>query len=195
MSAPKTHALPPVDRLVAAATDLFYQRGFNAVSVEDIVEAGQVTKPTLYRRFHSKDNLGAACLERLTDVEHRAWDEIAAAAENDPRTELRGFITHYARRIAAPEFRGSAFTNAASELTRSDNPGRQVAERFEAEVRSHILDICRRAGSAQPELLAGGLYLLLQGAAASRHFSQSAVLNLSLTDAASILMTAHLPPS
>lgn len=194
MSARKRHALPPADRLVAAATDLFYQRGFNAVSVDDIVEAGQATKPTLYRRFQSKDNLGAACLERLSLAEHGAWREIAEAAAGDPRAELVGFITHYAARIRAPEFRGSAFTNAAAELISADNPARQVAERFEAEVRAHVLDLCQRTGSAHPELLADGLYLLLQGAAASRHFSASNVPSSSLMNAASMLMAAYLPP-
>lgn len=194
MSARKDPDLSPADRLVAAATDLFYQRGFNAVSVDDIIEAGQVTRPTLYRRFQSKDNLGAVCLERLTQAEHLAWRRIAAAAAGDPRAELHGFIIHYAERIAAPDFRGSAFTNAAAELLEADNPGRQVAERFEAEVRLHILGLCQRARGARPELLADGLYLLLQGAAASRHFSGSNVPSSSLIIAAAALMTAHLPP-
>ena len=49
--------------LLACALDLFSQRGYDAVSVQEIVEAAGVTKPTLYHYFGSKRGLLAALVE------------------------------------------------------------------------------------------------------------------------------------
>jgi AcrR family transcriptional regulator len=65
-SSPRTAA---ADRLIVTATDLFYRRGFRAVGVEEVVLASGVTKPTLYRNFASKDELGAACLDMVVQQE------------------------------------------------------------------------------------------------------------------------------
>lgn len=60
-------------RLEDAAAALFAQKGYARATVDDIVDAAQVSKPALYRHFESKKHLHMALLER-----HR--DELAAAA-------------------------------------------------------------------------------------------------------------------
>ena len=47
--------LPPRERIVKAARDLFYARGVRAVGVDEIAEAAGTNKMTLYRHFASKD--------------------------------------------------------------------------------------------------------------------------------------------
>ena len=54
--------LPPRERIVKAARDLFYARGVRAVGVDAIAEAAGSNKTTLYRHFDSKDELVAECL-------------------------------------------------------------------------------------------------------------------------------------
>jgi AcrR family transcriptional regulator len=56
-----------------AAARLFAGSGYDATTVDDIVNAAQVSKPALYRFFESKQHLYLTLLER-----HR--DELAAAA-------------------------------------------------------------------------------------------------------------------
>jgi AcrR family transcriptional regulator len=57
---------PPDNRnaLIDVALRLFSSRGYDAVGVQEIVEAAQVTKPTLYYYFSSKRGLLDAVLER-----------------------------------------------------------------------------------------------------------------------------------
>ena len=50
--------IPPRDRLLAVAAELFYRHGIRAVGVEAIAEAAGTNKMTLYRHFPSKDELG-----------------------------------------------------------------------------------------------------------------------------------------
>ena len=54
-----------MERIEAAATRLFAERGFAATTVDDIVEAAGLTKPMLYRHFESKRELCVTLLERF----------------------------------------------------------------------------------------------------------------------------------
>src|SRR3569623_1359443 len=47
--------LPPRQRILAAADDLFRRQGIRGVGVEAIAEAAETNKKTLYRHFPSKD--------------------------------------------------------------------------------------------------------------------------------------------
>jgi AcrR family transcriptional regulator len=51
------------DRLVGRALKLFAARGYEAIGVQEIVEAAGVTKPSLYHHFGSKEGLLKAMLE------------------------------------------------------------------------------------------------------------------------------------
>src|SRR5437763_2297014 len=55
----------PRDRILAAASDLFYRYGIRAVGVDAIAEAAGTNKMTLYRHFDSKDQLVAEYLRCL----------------------------------------------------------------------------------------------------------------------------------
>src|SRR5436190_1449713 len=57
--------IPPRERILAAATELFYRHGIRAVGVDAIAEAAETNKMTLYRHFTSKDELVAEYLRKL----------------------------------------------------------------------------------------------------------------------------------
>lgn len=56
-------------RLAATALELFLERGFEAVSVADVAAAAEVSKPTLFRYFPSKEDL---VLDRFADHQDEA---------------------------------------------------------------------------------------------------------------------------
>ncbi|MEV6573668.1 TetR family transcriptional regulator [Streptomyces sp. NPDC051577] len=56
-------------RLAATALELFLERGFDAVSVADVAAAAEVSKPTLFRYFPSKEDL---ILDRFADHQDEA---------------------------------------------------------------------------------------------------------------------------
>ncbi|GAB4440869.1 MAG: TetR/AcrR family transcriptional regulator [Chloroflexi bacterium OHK40] len=50
---------PTAVKIVDAASHLFLQRGYKAVSITDIIRAAEITKPTLYYYFSDKEELFA----------------------------------------------------------------------------------------------------------------------------------------
>ena len=52
------------ERVLDAASDLFYRHGIRAVGVDLVAEVAGTTKKTLYDRFGSKDELVARYLRR-----------------------------------------------------------------------------------------------------------------------------------
>jgi TetR/AcrR family transcriptional regulator len=69
-------------RLLAAATDLFTQRGYAATTVREIVGAAAVTKPVLYYYFRNKEGI---YLELMRQAFSRLDELIAGSAGNRGR--------------------------------------------------------------------------------------------------------------
>jgi AcrR family transcriptional regulator len=90
---------PMRERLLAEATRLFAQNGFEGTSVQQIVEAAGVTKGAMYHYYDSKDDLlyevyhrlltmQLARLERLADGPGSAQQRLWAATVDVVRTSL-----------------------------------------------------------------------------------------------------------
>ena len=55
------------ERILDAASRLFYQEGIQAVGIQRIIEEANTVKASLYAHFKSKDDLVAAYLQREYD--------------------------------------------------------------------------------------------------------------------------------
>ncbi len=73
-----TRATAVPQRLLAEATRLFAERGFDRTSVQEIVEAAGVTKGALYHYFGSKDDLLHEVYARVLRMQTERLEEIAA---------------------------------------------------------------------------------------------------------------------
>src|SRR5438045_7398085 len=81
------------ERLVAAAIELFYRRGFGAVGVDQVIAAAGVTKTTFYKHFEGKDDLMVAAVQRRDEWEGQAWDRAARQlAGDDPVRQLLAML-------------------------------------------------------------------------------------------------------
>ena len=78
-------SIPPRERLLKAAEELFHRYGIRGVGVEAIAEAADTNKMTLYRHFPSKDELVAEWLRGIVAEKERMWSEIDAKHPDDPR--------------------------------------------------------------------------------------------------------------
>lgn len=156
-------------KVFEAAKELFYRRGIRAVGVDEIVCEAGVTKPSLYRAFKSKDELVAACLEEAGREGREAILAAIAKAGDDPRNRMSALIRHFADKLACPDFRGCLASNVAVELPEPEHPGRLVLQHCKTQMRSLIADLARDLNSPEPDVLADGLMLVIEGAISTHH--------------------------
>src|SRR6476659_2443209 len=182
---------PPRERILAAASDLFYRHGIRAVGVEAIAEAAGTNKMTLYRHFDSKDQLVAEYLRCLATEAGRFWTELEAAHPGDPRAQLRGWLGAMQAHVADADQRGCALANAAIELPEKDHPARRVIEEFKVAQRAKLIQLCRAAGLIEPDMLADELHLLLEGARVTAQSVGSDDLGARLVRMGEAMIAAH----
>jgi len=109
---------PAGNRLLDAASDLFYDRGIRAVGVDLIAEIAGTTKKTLYDRFGSKDALVALYLLRRAHRWQAHVRDRVDAAGLDGVLQLFDVLEEW----MAGQRRGCAFVNAYAELGDTDHP-------------------------------------------------------------------------
>jgi AcrR family transcriptional regulator len=195
VSAPASTTIPPRERILSAASDLFYRLGIRAVGVEAIAEAAGTNKMTLYRHFDSKDALVAEYLRCLATEAGRFWTELEAAHPGDPRRQLRGWLASMQEHVADADQRGCALANAAIELPEKNHPARRVIEEFKAAQRERLVGLCAAAGVSEPELLADELFLLLEGARVSAQSSGPTGPASRLVRMGEALIASHRAPA
>jgi AcrR family transcriptional regulator len=172
VSAGSHSKIPPRERILAAARELFYARGIRAVSVDAIAEAADTNKMTLYRHFESKDVLVAEYLKGIAKDYQGQWHMVAAKFPGDPEGQLKGWIDHIAAGHGEDD-RGCPFANAAVELPEKDHPARTVIENVKIMHRDRLAELCRSAHFKDPEGLANQIVLLLEGARIDRQCGSS----------------------
>ncbi|MCO4696342.1 TetR/AcrR family transcriptional regulator [Streptomyces sp. RO-S4] len=162
--------IPPLTpagrRIVAAAEELFYERGITAVGVDLIAEHSGVTKRTLYNRFGSKDNLVAAYLAERD----RRWRSAVRAAVEESGTAEEAVTAPFEtlREWSATDTRGCAFINALAELPDPGHPAHRVATDQKRWLLRLFEELAGAAGCPDPAALAARLLVLHEGALATR---------------------------
>jgi AcrR family transcriptional regulator len=151
------------DRVLDAATELFYSQGIRAVSADKIIERAEITKVTFYRHFRTKDALVVAYLERQAAWERQALDELRAGTGDDAEA-LRRFAHAVGTETCRPGFRGCSFINAAAEYADPDSPVRKVVAEHRAWYRQTFAAMAAELGVAEPGQAADELMMLRDGA-------------------------------
>jgi len=183
--------IPPRERLLAAAGELFYRHGIRAVGVEAIAEAAGTNKMTLYRHFASKDELVAEYLRQCAKAVDAGWERLEQAYPGDALAQLRALIRDMADHAVRTDTRGCPLVNAAVELPEKDHPARRVIEEHKTGWRTRLAKLCRAAGLSEPELLADELNLMLEGARVTAQSVGSEGLHERLMRISEALIASH----
>jgi AcrR family transcriptional regulator len=177
--------LPPRERLVRAASRLFYYEGVRAIGVERLIAEAGVTKATFYRHFASKDDLVVAYL--LTkDAYYKGVAEPLAAA-HPPAEAIDLIFEAIAEHARERGFRGSPFMNAAAEYPDADHPIRGLVKSHRDWIRALFQDLLTRLGHTDPQSAAGALLMLYDGAMAAGYLDDSTAAHKTLLDAVRLI--------
>jgi AcrR family transcriptional regulator len=178
----------PRERLLAAASELFYGEGVHTVGIDRVIERADVSKASLYTIFGSKDELIRAY---LTD-RHAAWRErvtLELTRYESPRDRLLGVFDILGEWLAEPAFNGCAFVNASAEAL-PDSPIVEASDAARAWKRSLFVELGAAAGAVDPELFADQLGQLYDGAQIAAEMDRNPLAAATARSAAATLLDA-----
>jgi AcrR family transcriptional regulator len=155
------------ERLLAAASELFYENGINTVGIDRVIEHAGVAKASLYDCFGSKEELIRSYLEERSRVRQARIEERLGKYDN-PQEKILSIFDLLGELASRPDYRGCAFVRASADANSSDKV-RGVCERSRAYILGKFTDLCREAAAPDPQLLAKQLVLLYDGASISAH--------------------------
>lgn len=156
-------SLPPKERILHAACELFYREGLNTVGVEAIAAAALTNKMTLYRHFGSKDELIVAYVTHMANISDANWDKLDNEYRNAPEKRLNAWVDYVEEALTNRYQRGCALANAAVELP-ALHPAREVIEAYKERKRKSLVQLFTAARYRQPQILADEVFLLFEGA-------------------------------
>jgi AcrR family transcriptional regulator len=84
-----------IQEILATAAALFGERGYDAVSLEDVADRLDVTKGSLYYYFASKDELVTAAIETLGNEWTARLEGLPAGQSGTPAERLRALIREH----------------------------------------------------------------------------------------------------
>jgi AcrR family transcriptional regulator len=152
------------ERILDAATELFYANGLRAVSADRIVAQVGITKVTFYRHFPTKEDLIVAYLERRAEWERAAVESARSAAPGKPAEALRMIVDGIGQESCSPGFRGCPFINAAAEYADPDHPIRLVVDAHRRWFKGAIEEFLVELGVSDSSRVADQLVILRDGA-------------------------------
>jgi AcrR family transcriptional regulator len=154
-------------KILGAAYELFYRKGFARAGVDAVAERAGVTKRTLYHHFPSKDHLLAAVLEHyyeeaLTRI--RQWGDSLGDDTGEMIDQLFDDLANWASR---PRWEGAGYTRLVMELADlPGHPAREIARLHKKAVEDWLAGAIGRRGVTDGEEAARQIVLLLEGCSA-----------------------------
>jgi AcrR family transcriptional regulator len=185
-------AAPPRERLLAAATKLFYAEGVASVGIDRIIEHAGVAKATLYKTFGSKDELVCAYLRARHAATQQRMERELAARYTSARERLVGVFEVQGLAFSDPDFRGCAFVSANAEK-RSGAALDEVTDEYRAWIHGLFVNLATEAGALDPKGLAQQLSLLYDGAGIGAWLDRDPSAETAAKTVAAMLVDATLP--
>jgi len=124
-------------RVMDTVTRLFYEQGFQATGVNQIIEESEVAKASLYEHFPSKEDILRAYLEDAT----AKWrtDFEAFCKDRTPGEKTLLALFDY-RKLRAEEggFKGCTFVRVAYELPNLDETSLAIIRKHKAYIKTLV---------------------------------------------------------
>ena len=154
-------------RIYAAAYALFYRKGFQRTSLDEVAAKAGVTKRTLYYHVRSKDDLAGAMLAHqhgFVLAEMARWMGAAGSARKLV-DQLFDSVARWAASAGKRHWTGSGFTRMAMELADlPGHPARVATRRHKSAVQAELARRLAACGTRNAEDAAAQLQMLLEGA-------------------------------
>ncbi|MBO0872531.1 MAG: TetR/AcrR family transcriptional regulator [Pseudonocardia sp.] len=150
-------------RLLDAADELFYDRGIQAVGMDQIRSASGISLKRLYRCFPSKERLVVAYLRRR-DGRWRAELASFVNRHRDPEARVLAVFDWLNEWFARPGYRGCAFLNSFGELGAASPAVAEAARDHKDLLHRYLAGLAAETAADDPAALSDQLLVLVDGA-------------------------------
>ena len=161
---PRPKAFHP-DAALDRAMDLFWRNGFEASSLNALLDAMEISRQSLYNTFGNKRELFLAVLDRYAQM--KALQRMTLQQQGAGLEEVQRYFERLiARMEAQPEYGACLMTVAAVELGLQDWAVKERIERHDQQLLEALTEALREASSQQiwqPEKQAQKLLALSKG--------------------------------
>jgi AcrR family transcriptional regulator len=168
VSTPRTRRRPALERVLATADRLFYERGIHETGVDAIAEAANVSKASMYTYFRTKDDLVGAYVHGRSTAWRTHVETALAAAGGEPIDRLLLVFDLLGAWFEGADFNGCPFINAEAEST-PESPAHVVNVEHRAWLRALFEGLLSEAGLDDGQRLAIRLAMLYDGAMVGAH--------------------------
>jgi len=156
--------IPVRERVIATASRLFYEQGYNSTGINQILEESGVAKASMYDHFKSKEDICIAYLQQMDDqFEYNLKAFLGKRRKGKSR--VLGIFDFLEDFYNAENFRGCWCLNTMAEIPQDDERIKKEIRKQKESLRDIIKDLVkdnlRRKGD---DSLADQLYLLYEGA-------------------------------
>jgi AcrR family transcriptional regulator len=184
------------ERIVTAASRLFYGEGIRSVSMDAVAEKAGVTKRTLYYHFKSKDDLVAAYLEGRDQPALSLFERWFASTEGGLPEKIRGMFVSLAQSARHPKWKGCGFLRTTAELANMPgHPAMKVGAAHKKKVEDWARLLFEGEGIKDALALARQVVLLMDGSFAVTLLHRDPSYMETAGDAAYSLVKAALAAS
>jgi AcrR family transcriptional regulator len=178
-------------RILDTASRLFYEQGYHATGINQIIAEAEVAKASFYHHFHSKE---ALCIAYLQKRHHDwfSWLKQTVDQFDTPQERLLGLFTFLEKWLPESRFRGCAFLNIAPEFPADDHEIRRIVETHKQSLWNYIKQLLEKLAlgvdEADLDLRTDLIYLLFEGVISEGQVYQSTRLIKSAREATSRLI-------
>ena len=156
--------IPTRERIVSAASALFYADGIRGVSVDAVAAKAGITKRTLYYHFESKDDLVAAYLAGRDQPNLTLFKQWFAEADGGLPAKVERIFRNLARSARHPKWKGCGFLRTSAELANMPgHPAMKIGAAHKKMFEAWLRATFEVAGIAEAAKLARQILLLLDG--------------------------------
>ena len=186
--------IPTRERIVTAASKLFYSDGIRGVNIDAVAAAAGLTKRTVYYHFRSKDDLVAAYLAARDQPNLTLFGRWFDQAKGGLPAKVESIFRNLARSARHPKWKGCGFLRTSAELANMPgHPAIKIGAAHKKKFENWLRLTFDAAGIGSAPQLARQILLLLDGSFATVLLHRDPSYMETAGEAAAALVKAALP--
>ncbi|MEO9891871.1 TetR/AcrR family transcriptional regulator [Aurantibacter sp.] len=125
------------EKILTAASELFYFDGYNQTGVNKILEKAQVSKDSMYRHFGSKEAIAVAYLEKKQKTLMIDLNEKLSSHKSGPEKVL-GLFDYLIEWLGEVDYRGCGFQNIITDIPNDQDAIKEAVRNSKNEVHEFV---------------------------------------------------------